>query len=858
MNVPPQIQFASSPTTDPWSYRPVDGHYDEMLEASGELRPAFKPLVRQIEQLGPDDLARRWEQAQRLIHENGVTYNVYGDPRGMDRPWQLDALPFVLSPEEWSGIEAAVIQRATLLNAILRDLYGPQTLLREGGLPPEIVFGQPGFLRPLHGLPVPGQTHLHLYAVDLARAPSGQWWVINDRTQAPSGSGYALENRLVTSRTLPDVFRESRVKRLAQYFSSLRDTMLAITPNRRENPRIVLLTPGPYNETYFEHAYLARYLGYPLVEGGDLTVRDERVYLKTLSGLLPVDVILRRLDDAYMDPLELREDSMLGVPGLVQAVRAGNVAIANALGSGLVETPAIVGFLPGLAQFLLGEDLHMPSVATWWCGQPEPLQYVKDHLNELVIKGAFPSQHFKPVFGNELSVSARKSLLARIEARPWQYVAQECVELSTAPAWVNKSLQPRHIMLRVFAVASGDTYHVMPGGLTRISGARDSLLVSTQSGGGSKDTWIRSDDPVSNLSLMRTGTTAVALSRAGFVLPSRVADNLFWLGRYVERVESTVRLVRAVLQRLNDESIGSEKGVLNGLIDVLKSQGRPVDDLATESFEDDLENAASPATTLVFDDESPGSVISEIHRVHHLAWLVRDRIAVDAWRILSQLDDDFVRPDVAPPLQLSSTLDLLDQAIMTLAAFAGQQSESMTREKGWHFLDIGRRIERAINSVALLRYGLGKPDEHESLRLETLLEIADSHMTYRSRYLSTVQAAPVLDLLLLDESNPRSVAFQLIALREHVEKLPREPDLSRRPPEQRLVIGMLNDVQLAEIELLQKIDTKNRRMNLEKLLNTLSLRLPDLSITLSRTYLSHTQKAHRLAGLRADLPEVIA
>ncbi|MEO0588777.1 MAG: circularly permuted type 2 ATP-grasp protein, partial [Planctomycetota bacterium] len=367
------------------------------------------------------------------------------------------------------------MQRARVLNMVLADLYGPQRLLTEGLLPPELVFAHPHFLRPCHGIAVPGDQHLILYAADLARNPDGSWWVVNDRTQAPSGAGYALENRVVLSRMLPGLFRDCGVRRLATFFARLRENLMRLAPTASDNPRIVVLTPGPYNETYFEHAYIARYLGFPLVEGGDLTVRDNQVFLKTLGGLLRVDVILRRVDDTFCDPLELRGDSMLGVAGLVQAAAAGQVTIANPLGSGAVDGPALTAFIPALCRALLGEELKLPSVASWWCGQPSELDYVLDNLDGLVVKPAFPGLDDGPVFGSHLSKASREDLAERVKARPHHFVGQESVALSTAPVWRDGALTTRHVMLRAFVCATKDGYEVMPGGLVRGSAASDSM-----------------------------------------------------------------------------------------------------------------------------------------------------------------------------------------------------------------------------------------------------------------------------------------------------------------------------------------------------------------------------------------------
>src|SRR3984893_323521 len=419
-------------------YPQTSGVYDEMSCSGGVLRPHWDTFISSLTALGGEELAHRWRTARQRIRENGVTYNVYGDPLGENRPLSLDAIPLVIPASEWAQLETGLIQRARLLNGILADLYGPQQLLRGGHIPPALVFANPAFWRPCHAVPVSGNTYLHLLAVDLARSPDGQWWVLSDRTQAPSGAGYALENRIVLAETFPDLFRESQVQRVASFFRAFRDTLLGLSPIPREHPRIVLLTPGPYNETYFEHSYLARYLGVLLVQGADLTVRDTRVFLKTLEGLKPVDVILRRVDDSFCDPIELRSDSFLGVAGLVEAVRAGNVAVANALGSGLIETTAFMPFLPGLSQRMLGEPLKLPALATWWCGQPEAFRYVLDNQDFLVIKPAFPSKGMEPVFGGKLGAEERSRLITRIKENPHEFAGQELLNLSTVPVWLRE------------------------------------------------------------------------------------------------------------------------------------------------------------------------------------------------------------------------------------------------------------------------------------------------------------------------------------------------------------------------------------------------------------------------------------
>ena len=828
-----------------WPYQPNPRYYDEMTAADGTMRPRWRPLLEPLERMGQAGFARRWQEGRRVIHENGTTYNVYSDPQSAGRPWPLDPLPMVLDSAEWSFLSAAIAQRAMLLNAILSDLYGPRKLLRDG-LPPELVFPNPAFLRPCCHVPVPGGIHLHIYAADLARSPDGRWWVLADRTQAPSGAGYALENRLVSTRVLPDVFRTAHIHRLAAFFQTYKETLGSLAPGHKENPRIVLLTPGPYNETYFEHAFLARYLGFTLVEGGDLTVRDGRVFLKTLGGLPPVDLIVRRQDDTYCDPLELRPDSMLGVPGLMGAVRSGNVTVANALGSGLVESAAPASFMPGLCRRILGEELKMPAVATWWCGEELELSYVVQNLSNLVIKPAFPSPGQQPVFGALLSEADKSTLVERIRAAPGAYVAQEQVPLSTVPVWEDGVLRPRHLVLRVYAVASGDgSYSVMPGGLTRVTASLDDLVTSMQSGGGSKDTWVLAEGPTSQFSLLAPAPSRLDVSRATFDLPSRVADNLFWLGRYVERVEPAMRVARAILPRLIQESdlmamagVAAGERILTGMGYISRELQPPNGHLAS------LERAL---LAMIYDGEAPHGLPANIHRVRGVGWVLRDRISADAWRILNQLDLQLSAPPPPEPIRVSGAQALLDQAISTLSAFGGLVMESMTRGDGWRFLDMGRRIERAAQMVDLIRHGFGFERDTDSGQLEVLLEIADSSITYHSRYLTSMQPELVLDLLLLDEANPRSVAYQLAQLHDHVDRLPASWSPINRAPESRIAISLLTAVQLAEAHEFIGTNPDGRRENLETLLNRLSSELRSLSETLTRQYFSQAAPSRQFS-----------
>ena len=726
------------------------GSFDEMLRADGSVRAHWRRLFEHLQRSTPSQLTQRQALLTRQIQENGVTYNVYADPKGADRPWELDLLPHVIPAAEWQQLRAGIAQRARLLNAVLADIYGPQNLIREGLLPAELVYGHNNFLWPCQGLKQPGDMFLHLYAVDLARTPDGRWWVTADRTQAPSGAGYALENRMSVSRAFPELYRDLKVEHLSGYFRTLQDTLRRLAPHGHDSPLIVLLTPGRFNESYFEHLYLARQLGYPLVEGSDLTVRDATVYLKTLSGLRRVHAIMRRLDDDFCDPLELRTDSALGVPGLLEAVRQGRVLVANALGSGVLESPGLLGFLPKINQYLFGEELILPSIATWWCGEVPVLAQALEKLPELLIKPAFPSQSFAPVFGRDLSEKQRQVLAERMQSRPYAYVAQELAQLSQAPIWQAEDgqLQPRAIGMRVYAVASRDGYRVLPGGLTRVAAQADAEVVSMQRGGASKDTWVLGERPPNGEQWKAQRNIGVHdLVRRDPYLPSRVVENLFWFGRYCERCDDSARLLRIMLARYVD---GDDPQALEAAVDLGER-------LMLLPDEGELPERLLAA---ILGDDWPFSLRSNLQRLQWAASQVRGKLSRENWQALVELQREAMELETEEP-DFGELLDFLNRLVMSLAALSGFALDDMTRDEGWRFLMIGRRIERLQFLSASLAAFLRGAGTFDQAGLEWLLELGNSSITYRSRYLAVAQLIPVLDLLLLDEQNPHAVLFQL-------------------------------------------------------------------------------------------------
>ncbi len=833
-----------------WAYAPPPGRWDEATRQSGLPRRHWRKLAAALAHMGPNLFDHHWRAGLELIQDNGITFNVYGDPQGRERLWPMDPVPLVIGEQEWAFIERAVSQRAALLNAILGDLYGPRRLIWDRQLPPALLFANPHFLRPCAGVTPPAGVHLHSYAADLARSPDGRWWVLTDRTQAPSGMGYALENRLVSARTLPNVFMQCQVRQLTGFFQTTRDALLSLAPGQKSAPRAVLLTPGPHNETYFEHAFLAMHYGFPMVESADLTVRGDRVFLKTLAGLEPVDLILRRQDDSFCDPLELRSDSVLGVPGLVQAARGGKITIANTLGAGLMQSAAYMAFFSKLCRAILHEDLLMPSVATWWCGQEEPRRYVLDHLDELVIKPAFPRYDRRAVFGAELGRDDLQQIRREIEARPEHFVAQEKVALSVAPCWSGRGLTPRHIVLRVFAAWNGGGYSVMPGGLTRVSSRSDSLVVSLQMGGGSKDTWVMGETDHAVSAVPRPARNTAASSRTGSDLPSRVADNLFWLGRYAERVESSVRQARVMLPALSgEEDFGQQTSLDTAIRMQVAFRNLPFEILGV-SLNEQRRHLERLLTEVVYDSTRVTGLGWNLKQVRRVAWHLKERLSGDTWRVLQQLESEFSHTaPMGPDQRLAEAMRLLDSVILTLSAFAGLAMENTTRGQGWRFLDIGRRLERGLQTSFLLRHALAEAPPEPALFLQALLQIADSSITYRTRYMTDLRPALVLDLLLADESNPRSVGFQIAGLSEHVQKLPERDSVNRYPLEQRIALKALTTVRLARLDDLAALDADGRRPELETLLDGLQYDLLDLSDALTAKYLTHLVPSRMISSL---------
>jgi uncharacterized circularly permuted ATP-grasp superfamily protein/uncharacterized alpha-E superfamily protein len=757
------------------------GHYDELR--GGVSRPALPrgrdPAIapvwsRFFEHLGPGgfaDLDHRLLNLSRQVRDNGITYNVYADADGPQRPWSLDLFPLILTPDSWQAIETGVLQRVRLLDRVMADVYGPQQLLARNLLPPALVHGQPGYLRPMHGVQPAGGTFLHIAAFDLARDPGGAWWVVSQRTQAPSGLGYLLENRLITSRSFPTAFSALKVQRLAATYRALFDGLRAMSPAGGE-ARIVLLTPGPYNETYFEHAYLARYLGLTLVEGSDLTVRDQHLYLKTLRGLEPVHGILKRLDDEFLDPLELRSDSRLGVPGLLQAIRAGNVLVANAPGSAFLESPALLGFLPALSRHLLGQELSLPSIPTWWCGERAALASALPQLDAVVIKTTFGAAGAGAVLGRHLSRRELDEWAGRIAREPDEYTVQAYQPLSQMPTWKSGRLTPRSLMLRVFAVSDGrGSWRVLPGGLTRIAG--DSADIATmQRGGSSADTWVLTEGDVDTTSLLQHDHPCTEISHRGRIVTSRSAENLFWLGRYTERTENSARLARLALESLNGEDQSSQP-LLAWLGELAEEHGLVLPNVPAPGVSRRVFERSLIAT--LGDTRHATSVGFNLGALRNAASSVRDRLSLEQWNLVVRAEQEFIggckQGLVDGEYSSVEALRLLEALSGHTAAMTGAQTDRMTRDDGWRLLSTGRHVERLGFLASALACAFKTDAVHDEGGYEAVVALFDSTITFHAQYQQRHDIPALLDLLVLDRDNPRSLAWVAHTLRGRLARL---------------------------------------------------------------------------------------
>ena len=848
--------FADCPITPPKEMNPnlllnpvfrdyfnIHQSYGELVGEDGNVRPHWETFFKSYAELGEEEMKNRYSDTLRLLKENGVTYNIYGDPNGLNRPWKLDNIPFLLGRQDWTSIESGLSQRAHLLNLILEDIYGERNLIKKGILPMELIYNHAGFLRPCNGISQPGKKQLIIYAADIAKSTDGRIWVVNDRTQAPSGSGYALENRTTMTRVIPELFNGLKVRHLSPYFTALRTGLNEIAPHGNLNPRIVILTPGSKNETYFEHSYLSSYLGFTLVQGNDLIVKDNYVWLKTMGGLERVDVILRRVDDIYCDPLELRSDSQLGIPGLLQCVRCGNVSLANPLGCSILENPGFMPFLQQISRYFLNADLILPTIATWWCGQQRELQYVLDNLHSLVIKKI----HRNPtgsssIDGSSLSSKELQSCKNLIRGNPSLYVGQEKVEISLSPSLIDGKIVPQKVLFRSFLVNNQDEYVAMAGGLVRSSSDAGNFLISSQSGGFSKDAWILSPEPGRVVTALQETPESMAESYHD-MLPSHAAENLFWVGRYTERILGNARFMRTVMQFLaegNKLITENNRQTERNLLEAFTRYSYTLPGFTGADAEDLFTDPWKELRDVLFNERRSGGIKFNFLQFHKSIHEVRDHWSTDTWRVIRGIEEGLQN---GIPLTHHGHLQMihaLDDLITSVVAFIGLNRESISREQGWIMLDVGRKIEQSLLVITMLLTTLTKKhnEQVEYNLQQSVLMSNEGLVNYRYKYRRPLQNLLVIDLLIFDPNNPRSLNYQVVRLKSYLQNLPRTTGGQTLPEYERLILEANYLLKGADKTVLS-VSSGESYSNLESFLSGLFDLLAGIPGALSKAFFKH-------------------
>ncbi len=871
----PDFPAAAPPSADRFAFPWSDAdHFDEMHArpalddgscgvpagaGPAPLTPAWSEFFRHCGPAEPQELSRRAAQLARQLRDNGVTYNVYADEVNLQRPWPLDLFPLLIPPGDWAQIEAGVLQRVRVLETVMRDIYGERRLLKDGLLPAALVQGHPDFLRAMHGVPAVGGKYLHVVAFDLARGPRGHWWVVSQRTQAPSGLGYLLENRSAVSTQFPDAFESMNVRRLADTYRGFIEGLKAMSPAGADS-HIALLTPGPYNETYFEHSYLARYLGATLVEGGDLTVRNQRLYLKTLHGLRPVHGLIKRVDDAFLDPLEMRPESRLGVPGLLQAVRAGTVLVANAPGAGFLESSALLGFLPALARHLLGEELTLPALHTWWCGEPAALRAVLPRLDQCVIKPTYPWSTSRGTFragvGRLMNPDVLASWADSIRRTPEEHTVQAYMSPSQMPTWRtgdDAGIVPRAAILRVFALSDGaGSWRVLPGGMTRLVG-ESAGLATMALGGSSADTWVLAEAPLLEApepaesdpgALAAITPTDTALVQRERLITSRSAENLFWLGRYTERAENSARLARIALNALHGEEEPSIAQLM-WLGQLAESAG-----LVPEDAPSPLDDRAAFERLLIDGladtDEVPG-VGAALRSVRGAAGALRERLSPEHWGFIKEAEERFLREGAALRGHAmhaeAEAMHALTQLSRALAAITGAQQDRMWRDDGWRLMTIGRQIERLTWLSLALSRGFYTNAVHDAAGHGVVLDLFDSTISFHARYQRSRSMAALIEHVVLNHQNPRSLGWVVQRLRTLLARLHDNDPHQREDLSQRLRNPQPND-----LPMLCEADAIGDFIHLQALLAHFIDVGASLSNVIAQRHFAHTTEVGRSVG----------
>ncbi|WP_369753551.1 circularly permuted type 2 ATP-grasp protein [Flavobacterium sp. WC2409] len=840
------------------SYKEKINTYDEVLDKNGQVKPYWQKLFDTLESIGLEELELRNQEIIKKLRENGVTYNVYDNNNEPNRAWKLDPIPFLIHKSEWETIEKGLRQRAHLYDLILKDIYGPQLLIKNSIIPAELIFDNSGFLLPCFDIRQKLDIQLLNYACDLARGPDGKMWLLDNRTQSPSGSGYALENRIVMSKVFPELNKKMFRSRLSPYFNDLQQTVDALGNNTNENPNVVFLTPGPGNETYFEHVYLSSHLGYTLVQGSDLVVRDGYVWLKSIDQLERVDVIIKRVDDEWCDPLELKRNSLIGIPGLLQVIRLGNVAVINPPGTSVLENHGLMAFMQNACKYLLKEPLILSSIATWWCGQKKELNYVLDNLPKLIIKKTNRKQGFRSIYGRLLDKQQLEDLRIVIRKNPKDFVAQQEVSLSTTPSFIDGEIVPRFAAMRAFLISDGNDYRVMQGGLTRSSAIKGKFEVSNRLGGLSKDTWIITDTPNEyNESYVERRNLTNHLNNS---LTSRNAENLFWVGRLCERTMALRSFLKIILSRLNENVTNKENEQPAFLIVLLKSLthlthtypgfvGKEKESDPEVNIDDTIANPIPELLLLISDSKKPGSVTYNIQALLNTLNQVSEKWNHDTRRIINLVEDSLVALKSSNTSNINQVNHGLDKLHIRLFSFYGNVYETLPRDNGFYLLEIGKNVERILSLISVFKYTFNykKVEEEESVLMEAILENHHLLAQYRNIYKSHLSLKAVINMVFLEQNLPYTLTFLLDTLSSYLSKLPKTIEPNRLSLAEKSVLEASTIIKLIDADRLIQADSDTLfRPELDQTLSDVFDLISNVSTNLASLYFNHSVIQHSI------------
>ena len=819
----------------------LESSFDEMFDTQCNVRPHWNEIKNGLDNAGIKQLEQKQTEIDWRLEDNGVTYNIYNDPEGNNRRWNLDPIPLVLTSTEWEEISKGLKQRAKLLNLIFKDLYTEQRLIKEGIVPAEIIFAHKSFIPEVFNFENKDYYSMRFYATDISRGPDGKFWVINDRTQSPSGLGYAIENRLTMNSISNDLYPNIEILKMAKFIEGFKDMLKSLSSSNHENPLIALLTPGPLNETYFEHSYISSFLDLTLVQGEDLLVKNNQLWLKNLNGLRKVDTLIRRVDSQYCDPLELKNNSQLGVAGLVNVIRKDNLSMINPIGVGILENIGLNPFMKNIAKFLLNEELILPQIATWWCGQEKELDFVLENIKNLIIKKIDRTDNIEVYFANDLNEEELNILIEKIQNNPHYYVGQEIIDFSTTPSFTKGKVEPRNTVIRAFSYLHQEKYHVMPGGLIRVSPSKDSLVVSNQKGGTSKDLWILGkDDDFSGNSIFKN--RSFIDSRLENISTKR-AENLFWLGRYLTRSITTARMIRFNLKsmlnlnRYDDHTNSKQTNkILNNALTHLT--------MSYPGFLDD-KTATLPMKeiiSLIRDKNRAGTLSFSITMLSDLNASVKNLLTMEAWRIYEKMQKEwnsYSKKDISTNKE---HINELDKLLIYLMAYKELIDESIFKEQGLILFDIGSKIEVSQLLISKLRslltLKLDKLIEYDVL--DSMLNSYESYNSYRAYYKSSLALENVLDFLVFNTKYPKALIYIINQLLADLKELPKNINNSHLSSFEEPIFKVFSMITLTNTQkLLESQEDEYVYTQLDEFLSTISDLLTKTSDELTKTYFSH-------------------